>query len=129
MIDEFNNNTDLFQIIGQRTYPRPIDLQAEHTVFPLLAFELVGGVPDNAGYPAGDYIFDFKYVSEEGLQESWQIYEKIYAIINRKSYRSAGVLKAFEVQLDTLCLDASQVLGGKLLYILSNTWRIKTIGS
>lgn len=122
-------DTTLFNIIGTRFFPQNVNLESDTNIFPLVAFSLVGGFPDRDNYGSDVFLLETIYASENSLDESVKIYDRLHTLINTELFSDSVNSKYFQVREDTKPFDGSGLYGDKFLYVYSNIWKLRTIGT
>lgn len=119
------SDTELFSKINTRFYPQHTTLNAD-LVFPFIVFTSVGGSPDRDSYEFDSSLFEVIFGSDKGLDESIALYQRFYSVIHRNVYRNSTF--SFQITEDSKPMEVSGRVQGKMMYMYSNTWEIKSIG-
>lgn len=122
------NNGDLQAIVGTRIVPQRVDLTKDTSEYPMVMFATLGGFPDQDNYPYDNFVIDVYYVSDKSVDEAIEIYNLFNTQINKQIIRDTANSAYFYIAEDSKPIDASGVFGRNILYIYSNTYRIKVVG-
>tara|TARA_Y100000310_G_C20261105_1_gene613672 strand:+ start:194 stop:604 length:411 start_codon:yes stop_codon:yes gene_type:complete len=117
----------LYSKIATRFYPQQIDLVTNPT-YPIIAFSFIGGFPDADNFAFDSFIFECSYISEKSLDQAIEIYNLFRGLINKEHFKNSAAGKYFQVFEDSKPIDATEEIGDRLLYTISNTWEVRAIG-
>ena len=116
-------DTTVYGLVGDRIYPSRI--QTTGLVTPAISFTLLGGTLDDQN-PFRETELQFAYISENAIDQCYQIYGAVNDVLDLNQWQSNGV--TFKIEEATAPLDATDDYDGRWLYVVSNTYSLKTIG-
>lgn len=100
----------------------------EIAAFPTITMEFIGGFPDKDGYKANTILMEIRYMSKLSIDQAIEIANDFYDIINKESFMNSATSEHFQMQRDTYPMDATDFFGGTLIYMMSDIWKIQSVG-
>lgn len=122
------NSQAVQALVSTRVYPQRVDLAADTNTYPSITISFIGGIPDRDNYEYNNHLLEFLYISDKSVDQCIKVYDTVNPIINKKYYKDATSNLYFRVTEDSKPVDFSGVFGSNVLYIYTNTYRIKAIG-
>lgn len=122
------DNAQLNSIISGRIYPQRVDLESDSNIYPSISYSMIGGFTDLDAYESDMLLLEVIYISDVSVDECLKMYNLFNSTLNKTRYKEEGSSRFFSITQDTLPIDFSGVFGGNILYMYSNTYRVKTIG-
>ena len=116
------NDTAVFALVADRVYPTRVETTG--LVLPAVSFSILGGsLSDN---PYRETELQFAYVSEVGIDQALEIYGAVNAVLHQNQWTANSV--NYRVIEASAPVDATDDYMGRWLYVISNTYEIKTVG-
>ena len=122
------NTPEVQAIVGARVFPQRVDLEQDTGKYPSIAFSFIGGFPDRDNYEYNNQMLEFMFISDKSIDESIKTYEAVNSLLNKKYYVDPDIGLYFRVTEDSKPIDFSGVFGNNILYIYTNTYRLRVIG-
>ena len=117
------SDTTVYGIVGDRIYPSRI--QTTGLVTPAISFTLLGGTLGDQN-PYRETELQFAYISETAIDQCYDIYGAVNTVLDLNQWTANNI--TFKIEESTSPLDATDSYEGRWLYVVSNTYTLKTIG-
>lgn len=125
--NEVITDTELYTKIESRFFPHAINLGGDDITYPFISFVFSGGSPDRDKYPHKVAMLEFYFVSDSSMDQAYGLYNRFIEVINNKRFMSEDKTFNFCIYEDSLCIDSTTLINGKLVYIASNTMVARTM--